>query len=136
MMFTPNTSPSTSFTVNEIPSSVTEPLGAINRMRKVIYQEISELHLQQNNLRAAIHSSSVVANCHDEQHLASSVYQEITKQLTKQLPHQALSGFALALCHRQLRVLHSQGTLAELQDCRQLEDFPQLIQAMLRQAMR
>jgi response regulator RpfG family c-di-GMP phosphodiesterase len=99
------------------------------------YQEISELHLQQNNLRAAIHSSSVVANCHDEQHLASSVYQEITKQLTKQLPHQALNGFALALCHRQLRVLHSQGTLAELQDCRQLEDFPQLIQAMLRQAL-
>ncbi|WP_427980169.1 DUF3369 domain-containing protein [Agarivorans sp.] len=98
------------------------------------YQEISELHLQQNNLRAAINSSSLVANCNDEQNLASSVYQELNKQLAKQFPHQSLSGFALTLSHSKLQVMYSQGALVDLQDCHQLQDFPQPIQEMLQHA--
>ncbi|MPW27621.1 DUF3369 domain-containing protein [Agarivorans sp. B2Z047] len=98
------------------------------------YQEITELHSQRNNLRAVINSSSHIENCKNEQNLAIGVFHELIDLLTQQDAKLTLSGLALSVYRSKLKVLHSEGKLAYLEEVRNLHELPSRVQSLLNQA--
>ncbi|WP_411990916.1 DUF3369 domain-containing protein [Agarivorans sp. DSG3-1] len=97
------------------------------------YQEITELHLQRNNLRAVINSSSHLANCENEQKLATSAFEELSSLLSKQLNNVSISGMAISVYRSKLCVLHSQGKLDYLKEIHNLHELPNRIQNLINQ---